>query len=210
MAELKKGSFSPFRRSLQRWTARHAIIGFHRWTHGIEITGRENVPDGPCIVVGNHLSDFDPPLLCAATDKQMAFLSKKELFSEKAWFTWLIELYGAIPIDREKPEKSTIKSVKKIIKDGWCLGMFIEGTRSRTPGQMGPPHTGTAYFAKSNNVPILPVGILGTNEKGKKVICRIGKPIIASDDLEKTTWEVMESLSELTGHKLPERKLASH
>ncbi len=210
MAELKRGSFTPFREALQMWTARNAIIGYHTLTHGIEIHGRENVPEGPCIVVGNHISDFDPPLLCAATDKKMAFLSKKELFSEKAWFGWMIELFGAIPIDREKPEKSTIKSIRKLIKEGWSLGMFIEGTRSRNIGQMGLPHTGTAYFAKSNNVLIVPVGILNTQKNGGKVICRVGKPIQPSDDLEKTTWQVMESLSELTGHKLPERKLAGH
>lgn len=87
--------------------------------------------------------------------------------------------------------------------------MFIEGTRPKTPGVLGPPHLGAAYFAKSNNVPILPVGLIGTAEKGEKAFAHIGKIIQPSDDFEKTTWEIMESLSQLTGFKIREdRKLA--
>lgn len=159
------------------------------------------------LIVANHLSYWDPPALVIAVDRPMGFVAKEELF-ENEKLAQLIEFYSAISINRNKPEKRTIKAVRDIFKAGWSVTMFIEGTRSKTPGVIGRPHLGAAYFAKSNNVPILPVGLVGLDTKGQKAYAHIGKLIQPGDDLEKTTWEVMEALADLTGFKIGERKLA--
>lgn len=197
-------AFTPFRTGIYMATARYFFGTWFAVQNRLEFSGRENIPPGSVVFVSNHLSNWDPPLVSKVVDRPVCYLAKKELYADK-FFKSLVRFYGAISIDRDKPEVSTFKAVKEMLKAGWSLGMFIEGTRNKTPGILGLPHQGPAYFAKANKLPLVPVGIVGTNERFGKVHAKIGKPIQPSADLEKTTWEVMESLSELTGFQLPVR-----
>jgi 1-acyl-sn-glycerol-3-phosphate acyltransferase len=172
--------------------------------HRLSTSGHENIPEGPFVAVGNHLSNDDPPLLARTVGRPVTFIAKQELY-DVAILKQLILFYGAISINREKPEPSSFKAVKEVCKHGWCLGMFIEGTRSKTPGTLGRPHEGPAYFARILKLPIVPVGIVGTDKPWGKAYSRIGKPIQPEHDLEATTWKIMEALSELTGFALPPR-----
>jgi 1-acyl-sn-glycerol-3-phosphate acyltransferase len=201
--------FSPGRAAFQMFLAHYVVGPYYYFFKQLSVSGRENVPQNkPLIIVSNHLSNFDPPIACIASDRNTCFVAKKELF-ENRYLTWLITLLGAIYIDRQKPSHSTIKKIKKAIQAGWCVSIFIEGTRSKVPGSLGPPHTGAAYFAISNKLPILPIGLIGTEKKGK-CYARIGTIIEPGPDLETTTWEIMRSLSELTGYKLPaDHKIAT-
>ncbi len=206
--EYDKNAFTPFRTAVYQATARYFFGPLFFIQNRLEFSGRENIPEGSCVFVANHLSNWDPPLISRATDRPVSFLAKKELYSDK-FFRNLILTYGAISIDRDKPEKSTFKAVKEMLSQGWSLGMFIEGTRSKTPGILGKPNLGPAYFAKSNKLPIVPVGIVGTNVKYGKVVVKIGKPIAAEGSLEEISWKIMEALAELTGFQLPEREIAN-
>ena len=199
-------AFTPFRTAIYMATARYFFGPLFFLQNRLEWTGRENLPEGSCVIVSNHLSNWDPPLITRVVDRPVSYLAKKELYSDP-FFKGMVLAYGAISIDREKPEKSTFKAVKEMITRGWSLGMFIEGTRNKTPGRLGAPHIGPAYFAKANKLPLVPVGIIGTNVKNGKVIAHIGKPIEQSPDLEVTTWRVMEAIAVLTGFELPERKM---
>jgi 1-acyl-sn-glycerol-3-phosphate acyltransferase len=203
-------NFTGFHRFWELLTASAIQLYYGLFYGKLTILGRENIPsDGkPLLIVANHLSNWDPPMLVVATRRNMGFVAKEELFVENPKFGKLITYYGAISVKRDKPEKATFKSVKKIFESGWSVGMFIEGTRNKTPGVMGKPHLGTAYFAKANKVKVLPIGILGTNQKGGHAILKIGKPMDASDDLEETTWRIMEALSELTGFQIESREIA--
>lgn len=200
-----KNAFTPFRTAIYMATARYFFGPLFFLQNRLEWSGRENIPEGSCVFVSNHLSNWDPPLVTRVVDRPVSYLAKKELYSDK-FFKGMVLAYGAISIDRDKPEKSTFKAVKEMIAQGWSLGMFIEGTRSKTPGILGQPHVGPAYFAKANDLPIVPIGIVGSNVKNGKVVAKIGKPIQPSKDLEKTTWEIMEAIAELTGFQLPERE----
>jgi 1-acyl-sn-glycerol-3-phosphate acyltransferase len=203
-AQFDKTAYTPVRRAIYMATARGFFAPLYSIYHRLTITGRENVPDGPFVAVGNHLSNADPPLLAVATLRPIAFIAKRELY-EVPVLKQLILFYGAISVDRGKPEVSTFKAVKEVVKQGWSLGTFIEGTRNKTPGVLGQPREGAAYFARANKLPIVPVGIVGTNVRWGKAYARIGKPIEPSQDLSRTTWEIMEALSELTGFALPQR-----
>lgn len=200
--EYDKNAFSPFRTAIYIATARFFFGTIFAIQNRLEFSGRENIPPGPCVFVGNHLSNWDPPLISRVTDRPVSYLAKKELFTDK-FFRNLVLAYGAISIDREKPEKSTFKAVKEMLSKGWCLGMFIEGTRSKNPGTLGPPQMGAAYFAKLNKLPIVPIGIVGTNVKRGKVVAKIGKPIPPEGTLEEISWKTMIALAELTGFDLP-------
>jgi len=170
--------------------------------HRPTISGSENIPSPPFVVVANHLSNEDPPLVAVAMGCPIAFIAKQELYNVPILRS-LILFLGAISIDRAKPDVSTFKAVKEVCRYGWSLGMFIEGTRSKTPGTLGVPYEGPAYFAWVLKAPIVPVGILGTDRAWGKAYVRIGKPLQPERDLEKTTWEIMKSLSELTGFAMP-------
>lgn len=197
-------AFTPFRTAIYMATARYFFGAIFLIQNRMEFSGRENIPAGPCVFVSNHLSNWDPPLVSRVVDRPVSYLAKKELYSDK-FFRNLVLTYGAISIDRDKPEKSTFKAVKEMLSKGWCLGMFIEGTRSKTPGILGQPQMGPAYFAKTNKIPLVPIGIVGTNIKYGKVVVKIGKPIQPEGTLEEISWKVMEALAGLTGFELPAR-----
>ena len=199
--------FSPSRSAIQLATERFIVRPFYHLVKQLSVSGRENiVKDGPMVIVSNHLSLWDPPILSVATRKPICYIAKKELF-ENAYLEKLIELLGTVAIDRKKPTLSSIKKIKEAVKAGWSLGIFIEGTRSKIKGSLGPPHTGAAYFAYTNKLPILPVGLIDTNQKRGKCYARIGQLIEPGADLEAKTWEIMQALSELTGYKLPDSQI---
>src|SRR5271154_6594699 len=200
--EQQRGSYAPMLVLKQKLTADLIIIPFHFFYSRFQHTGRENITGrGPFLVVSNHLSYFDPPLLVISNGEPLIFVAKKELF-QIPLFSKLIKFYGTVSIDRGKPSLASIRSVKKAFDAGWSVGIFIEGTRNKTPGILGHPHVGPAYFAWANKVPIVPVGLMGTNKRFGKASASIGKLIQPSADLEKTSWEIMQSLSELTGWQL--------
>lgn len=199
-------AFTPFRTFIYMATARYFFGTLFFFQNRLETTGRENIPNEPCMFVSNHLSNWDPPMVAHATDRPISFLAKKELYSDK-FFRNLVLAYAAISIDRERPEKSTFKAVKEMLSQGWNMGMFIEGTRSKTPGILGQPQIGAAYFAKSNKLKIVPVGIIGSNIKYGKVHVHIGKPIQPEGSLDEITWKIMDALAELTGFQLPPKPL---
>lgn len=183
------------------------LAPFYYLFRGLKIYGKENIPKDkkPFIVMPNHLSNLDPPLISSVLlNIHIAWMAKKELYSVPL-IGWLITILGAFSVDREKVEKTTIKATKEIVEKNWCLGMFLEGTRSKTPGILGKPNLGTAYIAKLNNIPILPIGIIGSNKPFGPITVKIGNLFYPLDDLEKARWQCAEKLAELTGFKLPER-----
>jgi 1-acyl-sn-glycerol-3-phosphate acyltransferase len=202
--------YTPWRIKVQMFVGRTMMENWHKMFNHLEVTGRENIPaEGSLIIVGNHTSNQDPPLLTVATHRHMIFMAKRELWYIRPLGMW-IDFLGAVPITREKPELSTLRFMKQVVKTGWSLGMFIEGTRCKVPNSIGRPFLGPAYFAKVTKSDILPVGIVGSNEKTGKahIKLHIGKPIPYGDDLEAKTWEIMDALADLTGYTILERKLA--
>ena len=170
----------------------------------LKVYGRENIPkDGnPFIVMPNHLSNNDPPIVSTALNIPIAYMAKKELF-EVPFLGWAITILGAFLVDRENVSKTTIKGAREVLKKGWCLGMFLEGTRSKISGMLGNPNLGPVYISHLSRVPILPVGIIGSNKQGGPVTVKIGELFYPERDLEKARWQCAEKLAELTGFKVP-------
>jgi 1-acyl-sn-glycerol-3-phosphate acyltransferase len=142
---------------------------FHTYFRG-KIYGIEKIPKtGPAIVVSNHASYFDPPILGAAMGRPVAFMAKEELF-EIPLLKQGIRLYGAYPVKRAAADRSAIKSATEMLQQGWLAGLFIQGTR--TPdGRVTDPKLGAALIAAKNQVPLIPVCLWGTDKilvKGKK------------------------------------------
>lgn len=171
----------------------------------LKVYGRENIPKDkkPFIVMPNHLSNNDPPLVSLALNIPIAYMAKKELF-EVPFLGWAITMLGAFLVDREKVSKTTIKGAKEVLSKGWCLGMFLEGTRSKIPGSLGKPNIGPVYIANLTEVPILPIGIVGSNKPFGPITVKIGKLFSPERDFEIAKWQCTEKLAELTGLKVLE------
>lgn len=128
--------------------------------YGLRISGRANVPtSGGVLVVSNHQSHFDPPLIGACCPRRLNFLARLSLF-RFAPFRWLIESLDAIPIDRDGLGLSGIKESLRRLKRGEMVLMFPEGTRTRD-GEVAPFRAGFTFLADRSGAWILPVAIEG-------------------------------------------------
>lgn len=133
------------------------IALFTRFT----VRGKENIPrQGALMVVANHLSSADPIIIGAKMERHMIFMAKEELFTN--WFSkYFVVQFGAFPVYRAGPTRDAIRQANRVLKEGGVLGMFPEGHRS-TDASLNPALFGSALIAYSNHVPILPIGIAGS------------------------------------------------
>ena len=128
-----------------------------------EVVGRENVPkEGAVILAANHISNFDPPLLGSFSPRPVHFMAKIELFQNKIFAKIISSLY-AFPVKRGTADKGAIKNAVNILKNNEVVGIFPEGTRSKT-GEVGKGEVGVALLASMTGATVLPVAIEGTNE----------------------------------------------
>jgi 1-acyl-sn-glycerol-3-phosphate acyltransferase len=152
---------------------------------------KRKLPDGPLIVVSNHLSWFDIPLIGIAIPRQMAFMAKKEYF-HSPFHRRLVDLYGGFTVERGAVDGTALKKAFDVLDGDRCLGIFPEGTRSKSL-QLQQGHVGTAFIALHKNAYILPIGISGTEKirikfQGitnilyrPKVVVNFGEPFMLPD-----------------------------
>lgn len=130
----------------------------------LKVNGLELVPrEGALIVVANHQSNIDPPLLGAVLPRGIGFLAKREIFSNLIT-NWFLRTYGAFPLNREGVDVRAYRWVLDRLEDGHTVAMFPEGTRNRNG--MGRALPGVAQIALKSGAPILPIGITGTAHMG--------------------------------------------
>lgn len=134
----------------------------HSYFRG-RIYGVEHVPQqGPLVVVSNHASDFDPPILSNSVCRPVAYMAKQELFRVPVLGT-LIRWYGAYPVNRGAADRSAIRAALASLEAGWAVGIFLQGTR--TPdGRITEPKLGAALIAAKAQAPLLPVSLWGTDQ----------------------------------------------
>jgi 1-acyl-sn-glycerol-3-phosphate acyltransferase len=150
-----------------------------RW----QVRGVENVPkEGPLVVVANHMNLIDVPILAVSLGRKATFMAKEELFRSRLQGSIMYAL-GSFPVHRAQIDLQAIRRAKQVLDDGGVLIMFPEGKRS-DDARLQPGKQGSAMIALRTGVPILPVGIIGTeNLKGvlsilrrPRIIVNIGQP----------------------------------
>jgi len=129
---------------------------------GLRVDGLENIPtQGPCLVVSNHCSWLDPPVLgCCLKHRQLHFMAKKELF-ERPLLGHLIRALGAFPVERGQADRKSLRLGLDLLSQGRIVCLFPEGTRG-DGGPMGHWHVGIAVLAHHAQVPIVPAALAGT------------------------------------------------
>ena len=127
------------------------------------LIGRDNIPQKDSfIMVSNHGSLLDPPLLGHALGRNISFMAKAELF-KIPFLGFVIKSCGAYPVKRGIADKTTIKTACKKLSNNNCIGIFIDGTRQKN-GRVNKPKQGAALLAFKNQKLLLPVAIINSHK----------------------------------------------
>lgn len=144
--------------------ARPLVNVFFMLFYRVRYFGKWNIPDdGPLLIVSNHQSLFDPPLIGGGvTRRQCNYLARKTLFKFRP-FAWLIDLYDAIPLDNEGIGYEGIKETLRRLKAGEVVLLFPEGART-WDGEIQPLKPGFITLALRSRATILPTALVGCYE----------------------------------------------
>lgn len=154
---------------------------------GMRIEGLEHIPaQGPCLVVSNHISWLDPPVLgCSVPHRQMHFMAKRELFDRRI-LGRLIAWLGSFPVDRGQADRKSLRMALDLLEAGRIVCIFPEGTRGRAHEEMQAWHIGMAMIAHHAQVPIVPAAVKHTRDlledrapgaPRRKIWVRFGPPL---------------------------------
>ena len=191
-----------------RYLTQVLLFLFTRW----QALGREYVPNkGPLLVVSNHLSMADPPIVGISVKRKAMFLAKEELFRSRI-HRYIFRNCGAFPVRRGGMNRDALRFAEKLFGRGGALIAFPEGRRSME-GQLVDAFSGSALIAVRNGVAILPVGIYGTEKiTGRtwwwhrpKIAVNIGRPFnlpsvngkVTREQLAEFTHLIMARIAEL-------------
>lgn len=183
----------PLRIQLNRLWLRFGIRSIFRIIGKVKIQGLENVPLGtPYVIAMNHISIFDPPFVVCFWPEEPEIIGAADVFKKKGEGT-ILSLYGTIPVHRGEYDRSLLEKIVAVLKKGNPIIIAPEGGRSHVVA-MQRAMPGLGYIIEHAQVPVIPVGILGTTgdfwqraKRGMKppIELRIGKPIQFSSINEK-------------------------
>jgi 1-acyl-sn-glycerol-3-phosphate acyltransferase len=193
------------------YIARGLLIGLFKLLTRWQVKGRENVPrEGPVLVVANHLNLADPPLLGVSLDRTVIFMAKEELFRSR-FTAYFLGGFGSFPVHRGKLDRQALRSSQQVLADGLALAMFPEASRSRS-ARLKAAMPGSALIACHSGVPILPVGIIGTEQlrgvgwlfRRPRVTINIGRPFSLPPVEGKLTREKLVEYTDLIMRRIAE------
>ena len=189
------------------------------------VEGVDNVPaTGPVLLASNHLSFFDSVVIPVIAPRKVVFLAKDDYFNgtglkgraQRAWFEGL----GMVPVDRDDTRAAldSLDIALEVLGRGEAFGLYPEGTRSRD-GRLYRGKVGVAQLALQSGAPIVPVGLIGTDElqpvgsrmpRLAKVTIRFGEPIRVTGEYDgiapgrarrEITDRVMTAIQALSGQE---------
>ena len=186
------------------------VFPIYKFVFKGHLLGRENIPQkNTFIMVSNHGSLLDPPLLGHALGRNISFMAKAELF-KIPFLGFVIRACGAYPVKRGIADKNTIKIACNKLSNNNCIGIFIDGTRQKN-GRVNKPKQGAALLAFKNQKLLLPVALVNSHRLIKwkffiplfsKIVIKVGKPVqppksSSRDDLNSVTMHLKDNINNL-------------
>ncbi len=153
-----------------------------------EVHGKENLPkDGAFILSPNHRSNLDTPLLPLIRFEPIRFMGKESLWKAGRFAAWFLDTMGGFPVERDSADRAAMRLAEDILANGEPLVMFPEGTRRTGPiVEEENMHSGPSFIAGRQQVPIIPIGMAGSEEAmptgsklvyPRKIVFVIGEPL---------------------------------
>ena len=186
----------------------------------VKVEGRDNIPRrGPVILAANHRSFLDSIFIPSVIHRRVTFVAKAEYFDDPKT-AWFFRGVGQIPIRREggSAGERALESATEVLQSGGVFAIYPEGTRTRD-GYLHRGHTGVARLSLRTGTPIIPVGLIGTDEIQpvdkrmpklfRRVTVRFGEPLDPQRygegqehlALRELTDEVMYEIGQLSGYE---------
>jgi len=189
------------------WVMKGVLTPLLRLSYRVRVEGREHLPEkGPVILAANHRSFLDSVFLPLVIRRRVTFVAKAEYFDSKKT-AWFFRGVGQIPIRREGGSASdrALASAREVLAHGGVFGIYPEGTRTRD-GFTHRGHTGVARLAVATGAPVVPVGLVGTDECQptdkklprlfRRVEVRFGAPITADRYAEDAEGMALRQLTD--------------
>ena len=175
------------------WAGWMTFGSAYRTLFGLRVIGRENlVTSGPVLIACNHQSFLDPPLIGSLYQDEIYFLARKTLFVGLG--KWLYKQWKAIPVDQDRPDMASLKTIIKLLVEGDRVLVFPEGERSESD-QIGQAQPGIGLIVSKARVLVQPMRISGARDalprgssriRFARITVVIGRPIDFSvDDFSK-------------------------
>jgi len=201
-----------FQKLIYQLVSKLFVLPIYKFLFRGHLIGIENIPQkNAFIMVSNHGSLLDPPLLGHALGLNISFMAKAELFKIPL-LGFIIKACGAYPVKRGIVDKNTIKTACKKLSNNNCIGIFIDGTRQKN-GRVNRPKQGAALLAFKNQKLLLPVAIVNSHRLIRfkffiplfsKIVIKVGKPVqppqsSSKDDLNSVTMHLQDKINNLIG-----------
>jgi 1-acyl-sn-glycerol-3-phosphate acyltransferase len=163
---------------------RSLVVGICRVLWRAKVLGRERLPQGACVLAPSHRSFLDTHFMSCVTRRRVRFMGKAELW-KYGWSARFLSALGGFPVNRGVPDRTSLHTALDALAGGEPVVVFPEGTRRKGP-LIEDLHDGAAYLAARAGVPLVPVGIGGSEEilakgrkvpKLKKVVLVVGDPL---------------------------------
>jgi len=201
-----------FQKLIYQLVSKLLVLPIYKLLFKGKLIGRDNIPQKDSfIMVSNHGSLLDPPLLGHALGRNISFMAKAELF-KIPFLGFIIKACGAYPVKRGIADKNTIKIACKKLSNDNCIGIFIDGTRQKN-GRVNKPKQGAALLAFKNQKLLLPVAIVNSHRLIRfrcfiplisNIVIKVGKPVqppksSSRDDLNLVTMDLQDKINNLIG-----------
>lgn len=182
--------------------ARSIVYGILKPIYRVEAIGKENIPkEGGVLLCTNHIHNFDPPIVGMMAPRPISFMAKEELFNVPV-LGKILPHVNAFPVKRGMSDREALRTGLKVLKEGKVLGLFPEGTRSKT-GELGKGLAGAGFFALRTDADVIPCAIIGPYKAFSRLKIVYGKPIDMKTlrenkaSAEETTEAIMEEIRKL-------------
>jgi 1-acyl-sn-glycerol-3-phosphate acyltransferase len=164
---------------------RAVVGGFCKGFWRVRVRGLEHIPaDGAFILSPVHRSNIDTPLVALMGKRLVRFMGKDTMWKYR-FSDWFFTSMGGFPVHRGTPDRHALRSCEKLLADGQALVIFPEGTRRSGP-VVAEVFEGPAYLSGKLQVPIVPVGIGGSEgamPKGSKGIRPVKVSIVVGEPI---------------------------
>lgn len=170
---------------------------FKLW-YNPKVYGTENIPQkGAIIICANHRHMMDQCPIIISTKRMIHYLAKKEYFDGN--FSWFFKMSGCISVNRKTKDPEASNRAIELLKQGYAIGLFPEGTRNKTKELLLPFKYGAVSMAQKTAASIVPVGISGEYKfRSKNLIIRIGKPFkVENMTLEEANEKLKKEITKL-------------